>query len=299
MSSIIVVPLLVRKVVLGALFVAKDISQGFEFDDVETVKTFADQAALAIDNATLFEERIEKERLSRELVIAREVQRKLLPQSLPSAEGLSVAASSVSAQEVGGDYYDFRETTDGVTVVALGDATGHGAAAGTMVTAAKSLFTASTDLGPQRFLSQATTVFRTMRLGRMLMAMAIAHLQKDGLRVSMAGMPPLLVRRKAQGTVEEFVIPGLPLGSFKGLPYREIHIPLASGDTVLMMSDGFPELLDEDDNPLGYKKALSIFEEVGGKEPTQIIDALEARSDAYRGARAQADDMTFVVLKKT
>ena len=94
------------------------------------------------------------------------------------------------------------------------------------------------------------------------MAMAIVHLQEDGLRVSMAGMPPLMVHREETGAVEEFVIPGLPLGSFKGAPYREIHIPLSSGDSILMMSDGFPELLDEHDNPLGYEQVSRLRGEV-------------------------------------
>ncbi len=244
---------------------------------------------------------LDRENLRRknELEAARQFQLSLLPASLPYCKSYDIAVSTRTATEVGGDYYDFRETADGTTVVALGDATGHGAAAGTMVTAAKSLFTASTELEPQLFLNRATSVFRTMRLGRMAMAMAIAHLQEDGLRVSMAGMPPLMVHRSATNGVEEFVVPGLPLGSFKDATYREIHIPLQSGDTVLMMSDGFPELLDQDDDPLGYERALAMFEEAATQEPAQIIKELEARSDAYRGACPQADDMTFVVLKKT
>ncbi|NNF03579.1 MAG: GAF domain-containing protein, partial [Rhodothermales bacterium] len=96
-DSMLVVPLIARNDTLGALFAAKEVIHGFERDDVETVGIFAAQAAVALDNARLFEQKVEKERLSRELSIAREVQRRLLPQHVPQAAGLSMAASSVSA----------------------------------------------------------------------------------------------------------------------------------------------------------------------------------------------------------
>ncbi len=130
------------------------------------------------------------------------------------------------------------------------------------------------------------------------MALALARLDGDGLTASMAGMPPLLVHRHATGTVEELVVPGPPLGAFRASAYREVKVSLSSGDTVLMMSDGFPELLDDDGEPLGYERARAEFTAAADATPEQVIATLEARARGWRAQRPQADDISFVVLRK-
>jgi len=241
---------------------------------------------------------LENERRGSELEEARQFQLSLLPDHLPDIPGYEIAVAMRTASEVGGDYYDYRETPAGEPTITLGDATGHGAGAGTMVTAAKSLFTAATDLRPETFLNAAAEVVRTMRLGRMSMALAVARLDDDGLVVAMAGMPPLLVHHRGTGTVEEIVIPGVPLGSFRADPYREVRVPLDTGDTVLLMSDGFPELLDATGEPLGYESTRDCFAAAAGRVPEQVISELLTCADRWRGDRAQADDITFLVLRK-
>ncbi|MCP4901920.1 MAG: SpoIIE family protein phosphatase [bacterium] len=241
---------------------------------------------------------LENNRKSQDLEDARKFQLSLLPDRLPNDPRYDIAVSMQTATEVGGDYYDFLSNTDGALTVALGDATGHGVAAGTMVTAAKSLFTAAGDREPGDFLRRAADVIRTMRLGRMSMALGVVRLDDDGLTAAVAGMPPLLVHRPDSNTVEEIVIPGMPLGSFHATEYNEVRIPLGGGDTVLLMSDGFPELLNPDGDPLGYDRARDLFAETAQASPQEIINALEQQALSYRGARAQADDITFVVLRK-
>ncbi len=143
----------------------------------------------------------ENERRGRELEEARRFQLSLLPKQLPAVAGFELAVSMTTATEVGGDYYDFLESDGGDLVLAVGDATGHGPAAGTMVTAVKSLFMAgAAAASPATFLAHATGVIHRMGLYRMAMALAVARLAGRAVTISSAGMPPVLHYRAALAT---------------------------------------------------------------------------------------------------
>jgi serine phosphatase RsbU (regulator of sigma subunit) len=240
---------------------------------------------------------VENRRKSRELEDARLLQLSLLPSRLPEHPDLDIAVSMRTATEVGGDFYDFRTAGDSSLTTAIGDATGHGAAAGTMVTMAKSIFTACPTENPAAFLREAGQTIRQMRPERMCMALLLAHISNRRLVVSAAGMPPMLLHHRSNGRVEEVLIPGVPLGALREPSYSQRELSLEAGDTVLFMSDGFPELLNEAGEPLGYDRAMEQFAAVVDATPVEIISALEAFADRWRGTRPQGDDITFVVLR--
>jgi serine phosphatase RsbU (regulator of sigma subunit) len=168
-----------------------------------------------------------------------------------------------TATEVGGDYYDFSTEEDGTLTLAVGDATGHGMKAGTMVTATKSLFNA---LGQEQSLlgifDRSTRALKGMNMRQLYMALTLAKFKDGRLRFATAGMPPTLVYRAATGLVETIRLKGMPLGSFVDFPCKEEEITLAPGDTVLFMSDGFPELFNQQGEMLGYDRAVEIFTKV-------------------------------------
>ncbi len=241
----------------------------------------------------------ENGRKSRELEEARRFQLALLPSQLPDHPEVEIAVSMHTATEVGGDYYDFRVSADGALTTAIGDATGHGATAGTMVTMIKSLFTVSADPQPQRFLEQASGVIRDMNLGRMNMALTLARFHRGRMLVSAAGMPPLLLHRGDTCEVDELTVEGMPLGGLAGATYRQVDVRLDPGDTALLMSDGFPELLDPAGEPLGYERAREIFAAAVAEssEPAAVVAHLEAAAERWHGDDAPNDDVTFVVLR--
>lgn len=241
----------------------------------------------------------EYERKSRELEDARLFQLSMLPQTLPTDPAFELAVAMRTAAEVGGDYYDFRLLAGGELVAAVGDATGHGARAGTMVTVIKSLFSAwRPEMGLAPFLAEAAETIRRMELGRMAMALTLVRLAGSRLTLAAAGMPPVLLHRAATGSVEEVAVEGMPLGSFPGFAYRERTIEVAAGDTLLLMSDGLPELPDTAGEPLGYNGARALFErslEAGA--PAAIVERLMAAVAERTGGEAPNDDVTFVVLR--
>ncbi len=240
---------------------------------------------------------VENDRKGRELEEARQFQLSLLPRRLPDHPDVEIAVFMRTATEVGGDYYDFKVSDNGALTTVIGDATGHGAKAGTMVTVIKSLFTAwwgGEELA--RFLSAAAEAIRSMRLGRMAMALMLARIEGRTLKISSAGMPPLLICHP-EGDVEELALSGLPLGGMARCSYEEATHELRPGDTVLLMSDGFPELPNEEGEPVGYEKVRELFEGACGREPSEIIDRLATFADDWHPATAPADDITFVVLR--
>jgi len=240
----------------------------------------------------------ENERRGRELEDARRFQLSLLPKELPSRPGLELAVSMTTATEVGGDYYDFLECPDGSLLLAIGDATGHGAAAGTMVTAVKSLFTAgAAAAAPASFLSHATAVVHAMALHRMAMALAVGRLDGRTMTLSSAGMPPVLHYEAAAARVREIVLPGTPLGSRAEFPYREARVELAPGDALLLLSDGLPELPDASGEPFGYERLRSRFHESADGSACEIVNALREAATRWAGGATPSDDATFLVLK--
>jgi len=238
----------------------------------------------------------ENRRKSEELEEARRFQLSLLPKRLPSHPGVEVAVFMQTATEVGGDYYDFQHDEDGVLTVAVGDATGHGARAGTMVTAIKSLFVSLAHRrGVGEFLDEATRAVKSMDLGRMSMGLVLARLDGRRLTVAAAGMPPVLVCR--QGEVEELACEGLPLGSGLVPSYDERSTELVPGDVVLLMSDGFPELLDGTGEPLGYLRVRQLFAGTAKGSASELIKGLAAAAEEWSGGSAPSDDVTFVALR--
>ena len=239
----------------------------------------------------------EYDRKSTELEEARRFQLSLLPKTLPEHPGFEIAVSMRTATEVGGDYYDFHLGADGALTAAIGDATGHGARAGTMVTAVKSLFSAfAGQREPRELLDEAARAVRRMELGRMAMGLAVVRLRDGALTLSSAGMPPVLVYRAAEAKAEEISLQGMPLGGF-AFDYEERHLDLAPGDAILLMTDGLPELANGDGDPLGYPRVRALFEEMGSRAPEEIIAGLSRAAEAWAAGEAVKDDVTLVVLR--
>lgn len=240
----------------------------------------------------------DNERKGAELEEARSFQLSLLPKEIPQTSTLEIAVFMKTATEVGGDYYDFHLGADGTLTVALGDATGHGARAGTMVTALKSLFVA--DAGRSalpHFLGEASRAIRQMDLGRMAMALMLVRFRGAQMTVASAGMPPPLVFRAANGRVEELTLTGLPLGAMAEGSYPELTTDLAAGDTILLHSDGFPELLSAEGDPLGYARAAELFGATASLPPREIIAELAAGVRAWKDDAPPDDDVTFLAIR--
>jgi serine phosphatase RsbU (regulator of sigma subunit) len=237
-------------------------------------------------------------RKTEELEQARRLQLSMLPKTLPEIASLEIAVYMSTATEVGGDYYDFRMDDGGSLTIAVGDATGHGTRAGIMVTLIKSLFnTLGHSFYIPDFFGHCTEFIRRMHMENLYMGLLLARIRNGKMIASAAGMPPVYIYRADRREVEEIVIKGMPLGGPGNFPYQQVNTELKTRDTVLLMSDGFPELFNSEREMLDYPRAKQLFGELAERSSQEIIDRLAEEAEKWRGEAPQNDDITFVVVK--
>ena len=240
----------------------------------------------------------EHARKSAEIAAARELQLSMRPASLPQVPGLETAATMTTATEIGGDYYDFKIDEAGGLIVALGDATGHGVAAGTMVTAIKALFSVlGVGESLPRALAECSRVLRGMNARQLHMCLLLARITPRGVTVCSAAMPPALLYRAATAEVEELGAGGLPLGTRLDAAWEERHAELAPGDTLVFATDGLTELLDPTGMALGFDGAATALRKAGGAGAPEVIRSLMEHATAWRADHEPTDDLTLVAVR--
>ena len=240
----------------------------------------------------------ENERKAIELEEARELQLAMLPKQIPNYPGLDIKVYMQTATEVGGDYYDFSYSNDDSINIAIGDVTGHGMKAGTLVTMLKSLFIAnSSSVDIEEFFTSSNAAIKNSNLKRMMAAFAMLNITDHKAKFINAGMPPLYHYTKNKSKVEEIKHYNLPIGAMKNENYKSLEIKLNKGDVLVMMSDGFPELRSNSDELYGYERVYTAIEKIAEKEPEDIIKHFKEEAKSWSVNKELEDDITFVVIK--
>ncbi len=310
LKSALLLPIVAKDELLGVVSLGAHLGDlPFSSEDKKLLQFVSGPASFALENSRLIGRMIEdarrrqeleaeNEQRAKELEEARQLQLSMLPKHTPQLPHLEIAAYTNPATEVGGDYYDFHLADDGGLTVVVGDATGHGLKAGTVVTATKSLFK---HLAPNpdvvEILRQSSLALKQMNLRSLYMALTLVKVKGYCLTFSAAGMPPILVYRASTRTVEELFIKGVPLGSVTDYQYRRRDLELSQGDVVVLMSDGFPERFNGSGEMLDYAKAGEVLVEIADRSPQEIIDRFIEVGEEWADGRPQDDDVTFVVLK--
>jgi PAS domain S-box-containing protein len=287
------VPLMARGRILGAIsFISTRSGRRYGGDDLAFAEDLARRAALAIDNARLFEERTR---------IARSLQRSLLPPELPQIPGLEVAARYRPAglgNEVGGDFYDLFEIREGGWGVAVGDVCGKGADAAALTGLARYTIreAAAHDARPSSVLTSLNhALLRHEEL--QLCTVAFGHLRpgdgKADLTVSCGGHPLPLVLR-ADGHLEAGAEPGTILGVFEDLDIPNFELELRPGDSVLFYTDGVTDERTATEG-FGEKRLKSILRSCQGMSAEAIADVIDRAVMEFRPDDPRDDVAIFVV----
>ncbi|MBK6914582.1 MAG: SpoIIE family protein phosphatase [Ignavibacteriales bacterium] len=240
----------------------------------------------------------DNDRKTKELEEARQLQLSMLPIELPQLPNLDIAVYMKTATEVGGDYYDFNVDPDGTLTFAIGDATGHGMKAGIIVSMVKALFSSgesSPDI--KTFFNQSSDTLKGIELGRLMMAFIMLKIKSNKLEFANAGMPPLYIYRRQSEGVEEIMINGMPLGAMKNFPYEIKELEISSGDTILLLSDGLPELKNEKNEQYSYARVKDEFMSAAQKNSNEIVEHLKNSASEWSNEIEPDDDVTFVVIK--
>ena len=238
-------------------------------------------------------------RKTEELNEARLLQMSMIPTDIPDFDQYSVATYIKTATEVGGDYYDFYKNGDGSFKLAVGDATGHGMKAGTLVSSTKSLFNALVaDNTPVEMIRRCNVAIKYMNLPNLYMSLAIAEFNSEKINYCSAGMPPVLVYRSKTGEIETFLQKTMPLGGFIDFNYNEDDININSGDIILFSSDGFMELFDRTKTMLGLDGMREYFRNSITDTTEKTLQNLLDKIHDYSEGVPLHDDLTLILIRK-
>jgi serine phosphatase RsbU (regulator of sigma subunit) len=276
-------------------------------EDVDLLKTVVNQSTVALENAKLFEENLEKGRMEEELKIAHDLQSSMLPETAPDIAGFEVAARSISAREVGGDFYDFIDIhTDNDSRklgVIVGDVSGKAVSGALVMAAARSIFRvlAADETSVGNIMKVANSRLNKDVKKGMFVALLYAVLDplEKTLTFSNAGQTQPLMQPALQGEVEFVDSEGdrFPLGILPECDYQENTVNLSSGDTVFFYTDGVVEALSKEGEMYGFDRLQNVITTNRGKDVHAVMENLMMDIEEFSGETEQHDDITVVVVK--
>ncbi len=300
--SVLAVPLGVSDKVFGIIYADSPIADGrFTEDHLKVLTTLASVAAIRVENATLVEERMERERLEHELQVASEIQQRFQPASAPQVPGYELQGISFPCYEIGGDYYDFIERDDGKLLIALGDVSGKGTAAALLMSSLHAAIHAQS--------SSHSTITETISAVNRYLAdnipanrfVTLFYAELDprtgALSFLNAGHnPPMIVH--AGGTMEQLAAGGLPLGIMPNAEFREGRTMLHPGDVLVIYSDGVSEAINPNNEEFGPTRLYEVVARNLDASAAGIRDRIESALTKFCQGTPAADDITLVICKR-
>jgi serine phosphatase RsbU (regulator of sigma subunit) len=302
-AALIGVPLISKGHPLGVLFSARSDPWSFDQFDRDMLQAFANQAAVAIDNARLWQESVEKEKLAQTLQVAHDAQMKLLPKRMPILPNVEVAAVAVTANEVGGDYFDFFEYPDRLGVV-IGDVSGKGAAAAFHMAEMKGIIESYSRIyhSPREVLMHANAaLFRSIE-STVFVSLIYAQIDysKKEMLYSRAGHNPIIfVRTNEPPRIlqPDGIALGLDEGQLFDKVITEDRLPLQKDDVLIFYTDGVTEAMNEHQREFEESRLLELAGNLEGKNSQEILSTIVEAVRRFVGPAKSHDDYTVVVLK--
>ncbi len=301
--SVLAVPMCVdERHVFGIIYADSPTSQStFSSDHLNVLTTLASVASIRVENASLIDERINRERMERELELATEIQQRFQPDGPPTIAGYDFQGISFSCYEIGGDYYDFIPRHDGTLLVALGDVSGKGTSASLLMSSLHAAIHAQVAAKtPLSELVTAVNVYLANNTpSNRFITLFVAELDPATGRLTFinAGHNSPLIGR-ADGSIELVESGGLPLGLMDFAEYEVGHAQLNSGDVLFIYSDGVSEANNLAEDEFGMERLEQVIRTNVGRSASGIRDKVEAALSEFTGTAAPNDDITLVIVKK-
>jgi serine phosphatase RsbU (regulator of sigma subunit)/MFS family permease len=299
-----IIPMMAKGKLVGLLlFGLKHSGSHFAGKDLELLWAAANQAAISIENARLYKTEVEKQKIERDLDLARKIQQGLLPQCIPNMNGLDICGEMIPAMQVGGDYYDLIPVSDSKLFVIVGDVSGKGLSASLYMTKLQTMIKLScTDnRSPKDVL---TEVNRRMyeeldRSWFVTITLALFDMSEQTLRFCRAGHMPVVVA--TNGTVQSFRTDGMGVGMEKGIIFEkslvEEVIKLKPGQIYAFFTDGVTEAMNEQSELFGDDNLNNILKNKTQSRSADIVNEIWHSVKTFRGTAEVNDDMTMVVVK--
>jgi serine phosphatase RsbU (regulator of sigma subunit) len=305
LKALLCVPFGAAGEVLGVVYIDEPRLEESGTELVELVAAFGDLAGIAFANARHLEEVRERERMSEALKLASKIQRKLLPESAPELQGVEVAGRTIPAEEIGGDLYDFFGDPAGFFYVSIGDVSGKGVGAGIVMASVHALLRAYAEYETRSdkiLVSLNRALARDLEKGSFVSLLLLRWSTKhQALAYASAGHEHIVLLRARTGQVETLRSGGVVLGLAPALEGKveEKVLDLASGDVVVLYTDGATEAASPTGEEFGLERVEAAVREARGLPPKQVVDHVVARVQEFQGAgRVARDDLTVVAVRK-
>ena len=275
----------------------------FTQEDEGIAHAFAAQCAVALQRARLTAEIVLKEKLEKEMSIARDVQLRVFPKDVPQVTGYDIAAWSRSADQTGGDIYDLIRLDDRRVMLLLGDATGHGLGPALSITQFRAMLRMGVRLGASldaAFGNINDQLVDALADNRFITAfLGVLDVGTHAVTYHAGGQGPLLLFHAATGECEWREATTVPMGMMPNLRLKPPAIfDLAPGDIVGLFSDGILEYPDVSDEQFGQERVAAIIREHGGESMARLIERILRAVEAFGAGVTQPDDMTIVVVRR-
>ncbi len=301
--SVLAVPMSVdERHVFGIIYADSPTHQAtFTSEHLNILTTLASVASIRVENASLLDERINRERMERELELATEIQQRFQPDGPPIVEGYDFQGISFSCYEIGGDYYDFIPRHDGTMLVALGDVSGKGTSASLLMSslhaAIHAQVAARTPL--DRLVTSVNVYLAQNTPNNRFITLFVAELepQTGKLKYINAGHNPPLIGR-SDGSIELVQSGGLPLGLMDFAEYETGHAELNAGDVLFIYSDGVSEANNLAEDEFGMERLQQVISSNVSRNASGIRDKVEAALSEFTGTADPNDDITLVIVKR-
>src|SRR5919107_1247209 len=266
------------------------------------LETLATEAAVAIENARLYRETMEKAKMEQEMKIAAEIQQALLPKMARAGSFFAAAAASVPCRSIGGDFYDYVDLPAGALGFALGDVAGKRPPAALLSAMMQGIFAAqaATSDSPSQTISRVNMALYRRGIESRFVTLMYGVIAPDGrLTYCNAGHnPPLILSRSGSApTVRRLECGGPIVGLFETATFDEETVNLTSGDWLIVFSDGVSEAMSASGDEYGETRIVSCIEGHKSMEPRQLLEALFADVRDFTRGAPQSDDITAMVLR--
>ncbi|MGA7077155.1 MAG: SpoIIE family protein phosphatase [Terriglobales bacterium] len=308
LHSELLLPLSTRDKLLGFISLGPKLSdEPYSGTDVRLLKSVAAQTGLALENARLVsaiaDEVAQRERLNREVEIAREVQERLFPQTLPQIVGVEYSGACRPALGVGGDYYDFLALPGGHLGIAIGDVSGKGIAAALTMASLQASLRGEATRAPENLAGVVANVNHLLYGASSASRYATffyAQYDPETRRLTYVNAghnPPMLFHRAGgESQITRLEVGGVVVGLLENFPYEQSAVTIAPGDILVAFTDGVSEAMNAADEEWGESQLLETVRQSAGLSPSEIITHVMAAADGFVAGAKQHDDMTLVVL---
>ncbi|MBL7075090.1 SpoIIE family protein phosphatase [candidate division KSB1 bacterium] len=287
--------------IVGVFQILNKESGIFSPSDEEFLDALSVHAALALENAQLYQEALEKKRIEDEITLAREIQQRLLPGSVPRVDSYQISGVNRSSRQIGGDYYDLIQLDEGKLGFAIGDVSGKGIPAALLMAAVQASLHSQIRTGCpiEEVVSRINDlIYQSTDPSKFITFFyGILHPQTGEVEYVNAGHnPPLLVRQT--GEPEFLEKGGVILGVAPGLPYYKGTLSLSEGDLLVLFTDGVTEAKDPEDREFSEERFYELIGKCRDSSTEEIVSRTLSEIDAFTSGMPQSDDITLVVIKK-